>query len=300
MSAALPSGLLVVALGGNALAAPGGRSEPGPEREAVARAVEELVPLARRGTRLLVVHGNGPQVGRLLGALGDVRHLDVAAAQSQGELGYLLAEALDARLGDGSALAVLTRVRVDPGDPAFERPTKPVGPLLSAPSPGFDCARTPDGVGWRRVVASPRPLAVLEEAALAALLARHHVVAGGGGGVAVVGEGAARRAPPAVVDKDWTAALLACRLGAEGLLFVTDVPHVFEGFGRPERRALARLDLREARQHLAAGEFAPGSMGPKVEAAIQFVEARRRRVWITALGAVHTALAGEAGTRIDP
>jgi carbamate kinase len=292
--------LLVVALGGNALAAPDGRSDLGPEREAVARAVEELAPLARSGARLLVVHGNGPQVGRLLHAVGDVRHLDVAAAQSQGELGYLLVEALDDRLGDGSALAVLTRVGVDPDDPAFEHPSKPVGPVLPRPALELACAPTPDGRGWRRVVASPRPRAVLEEEALRALLLRHHVVAGGGGGVAVTRDGGARRAPPAVVDKDWTAALLARRLGAEGLLFVTDVPSVFEGFARRAQRALPRLDAAEARRRLAAGEFAPGSMGPKVEAAIEFVEARRRAAWITGLGAVAAVLRGEAGTRIEP
>jgi len=293
--------LYVVALGGNAVSPPRGDLSFATERAAIDGAAAELVALARTGARLLVVHGNGPQVGRLLGAggLGDPECLDVHVAQTQGELGYLLAEALDARLGrDGAAL--VTRVLVDERDPAFAHPTKPIGAVLPAAPAGVPAARVPDGSGWRRVVASPRPVRVLEQGAIAALLATHHVVAGGGGGVPLAGSGSSRRPRPAVVDKDWVAALLAGALSAERLVFVTDVSHAFERFGRADQREMHTLSVGEARAHLAAGTFAPGSMAPKVESAVEFVEATRRPAVITTIGSLERALRGATGTTIRP
>jgi len=294
--------LYVVALGGNAVSPPRGDLSFATERAAIDGAAAELVALARTGARLLVVHGNGPQVGRLLGAggLGDPECLDVHVAQTQGELGYLLAEALDARLGRDACAALVTRVLVDERDPVFAHPTKPIGAVLPAAPAGVPAAREPDGSGWRRVVASPRPVQVIEQAAIAALLATHHVVAGGGGGVPLAGSGSSRRPRPAVVDKDWVAALLAGALAAERLVFVTDVSHVFERFGRADQREIHTLSLVEARAHLAAGTFAPGSMAPKVESAIEFVEATRRPAVITTIGSLERALRGATGTTIRP
>jgi carbamate kinase len=294
--------LTVVALGGNALSPPGGVLALAEERRRIAGAAVELAALARPGARLLVVHGNGPQVGRLLAApgLGDPEQLDVHVAQTQGELGYLLADALDAALGRARTAALVTRVLVAPDDPAFGAPAKPVGAVLPERPRDLPAALTPDGGGWRRVVASPRPTAVIEERAIASLLGAHHVIAGGGGGVALVGESDAHVPCPAVVDKDWVASLLARRLDAAGLVFVTDVSHAFEGFGALDARPLARLGPAEARARLARGVFAPGSMAPKVEAAVEFAEATGRAALIAPLGGVEAALRGAGGTRIVP
>jgi carbamate kinase len=300
-AAAVPS-LLVVALGGNAISPPRGDLAIAEERAVIARAAAELAAVARGRTRLLVVHGNGPQVGRLLIApgIGDPESIDVHVAQTQGELGYLLAEGLEAQLNGERCVAIVTRVLIDATDPAFAHPTKPVGAVLQSVPPGVPAVRVPDGTGWRRVVASPRPLSVVEEAAIAALLPTHHVVAGGGGGVALAASAAARHAQPAVIDKDWVAALLAVRFGAERLLFVTDVSHAFDRFGGPEQEAIHSMRIAEARRRLAEGVFAPGSMAPKVESALQFVEATGRTAVIATIGHVAAALAGSSGTTIRP
>lgn len=292
-------GLLVVALGGNAVSPPRGGLTFAVERELIARAAAELAPLATAGARLLVVHGNGPQVGRLLGAESDddPADLDVLVAQTQGELGYLLVEALEAHLGAGACAALITRVVVAADDPGFATPTKPVGRVLAA-RPAGPAVRVGDGSGWRRVVASPRPLEVVDLDAVRRLLATTHVVAGGGGGVALARAGARCEARAAVVDKDWTAALLATRLGAERLLYVTDVAAACDDFGTAGQRAIARLSVAEARARLAAGAFPPGSMGPKIASAVEFVAATGRPALITTLGAVATALAGAAGTTV--
>jgi carbamate kinase len=295
------AGLVVLAVGGHAVSPPAGDLSFGGERAAVARTVAEVAPLARGGARLLVVHGNGPQVGRLLRAHGGSEAtLDIHVAQTQGELGYLLSEALDAALGADTAVALVTRVVVDPDDAAFRTPDKPVGPVLSAPPPDGPSAPTPDGRGWRRVVASPRPRTVVELDTIRALLARRHVVAGGGGGVPLACGNGTRRPCPAVVDKDWVAALLAEALGARRLVFVTDVSRAFDDFGTPHARPIHVMTTAEARDRLARGVFARGSMAPKVESAVGFVEATGRPAVITTIGKIHAALAGEAGTTVTP
>ena len=298
-----PLPLVVIALGGNAITPPRGELSFGVERRVIAAAVDELAALARAGNRLLVVHGNGPQVGRLLAApdLGDPESIDVHVAQTQGELGYLIAERLDAALGGNAAVAVITRVLVNPHDPAFARPTKPVGAVLPAPPDGVPSMRMADGRGWRRVVASPRPLAVVESDAVATLLRTHHVVAGGGGGVALGDTAGSSRGPQAaVVDKDYTAALLAVTMRAERLVFVTDVTHAFDRFGGEDQAAIHTMPVGDAATRLAAGVFAPGSMGPKVESAVQFVTATGRPAVIATVGHLAAALRSESGTTIRP
>ena len=291
--------LTVVALGGNALAPPRGGMTIAAERETAARTAAELAGLARAGARLLVVHGNGPQVGRLLAAAdrGNAGHLDVHVAQTQGELGYLLAQGLDGCLLDGDhAIALVTRVVVSESDRAFREPTKPIGPTLAVPPAGEPARPVPGG--WRRVVASPRPIEVVECEAIAALLARYHVVAGGGGGVPLVGPPGARRPVPAVVDKDWVASLLAIALGAEGLIFVTDVDAAYEQYGGRAPCRIQAIAPGAARTRLAAGVFGPGSMAPKIESAVEFVEATGRRAVFSAAGAMDAALRGTAGTAV--
>jgi carbamate kinase len=289
--------ITVVALGGNAVSPPGGDLSIAAERPVIEHAIGEIGGLAEDGKRLLLVHGNGPQVGRLL-VHGGGDGLDVYVAQSQGELGYLLAEALDRRLGGAPAVAVITRTIVDAEDPAFEAPDKPIGPIAAAPGQTGTWRPAPGGRGWRQVVASPRPRGVLEVDAIRALLASRHVIAGGGGGVAITGRGPGRSAPPAVVDKDWVASLLAVTLDADRLIFITDVPRAFDGFGSTRAEPIASLSLAAARQRLAQGVFAPGSMAPKIEAAVLYAEATGRPALIAGLGGLAAALTGTGGTTI--
>ncbi len=297
-----PRPLVVIGLGGNAISPPRGALAIGAERAVVSAAAAELASLIRGGVRLLVVHGNGPQVGRLLSApgLGDPDNLDVHVAQTQGELGYLLAEAVDAELGTDACVAVVTRAIVDADDPAFACPTKPVGAVLPAAPAGVPSVRTPDGSGWRRVVASPRPHAVVELPAIATLLRTHHVIAGGGGGVPLRATGPRRVPCAAVIDKDWIAALLAVALDADTLVFITDVSHAFDRFGHESQEPIAAMSVSDARRRLADGVFAPGSMRPKVESALQFVSATGRAATIATVGHMDAALRGAAGTTIGP
>ncbi|MBI4729413.1 MAG: carbamate kinase [Acidobacteria bacterium] len=306
---------IVVALGGNAIQTREERGTASEERAAVREACEGLASLAASGHELIVTHGNGPQVGRLLLLNASApRHvvpmpLDLLVAQTQGELGCVLQQELGPALARAGAarpvVAIVTQVLVDASDPAFLRPAKPVGPYLSDEEAtalrraGVAVGRAPRG-GWRRLVASPRPREIVEEEALRALVAAGAVpVACGGGGVPVLREGEALRGVEAVVDKDRAAALLVRASGADLLLILTDVDHVFSGFGTPEARPLARLTVAEARGGLERGEFPAGSMGPKIEAAIEVVESGARAV-ITSLEAAAAAVEGRAGTSIGP
>lgn len=265
--------LLVVALGGNALNPPAQDQSYAAERTAASHAGQQLAALAQQGWRLLVVHGNGPQVGRLLADEADTAHLDIHVAQTQGELGYLLAESLELACGQPTC-ALLTRALVDPADPAFAHPSKPIGPLLPV-QPVHGTSVQLAG-GWRRTVASPRPLQVVETAAIAALLHTQHVIAGGGGGIAISRAGASSQGQAGVIDKDWIAARLAIELQAQALVFATNVAGVEAGHGTPRARVYPRLSLDRARALLAQGELGAGSMAPKVESAADFVAATGR------------------------
>ncbi|MBI3782447.1 MAG: carbamate kinase [Deltaproteobacteria bacterium] len=294
--------IIAIALGGNAISPPRGALAFDEERALIDRAASELAVLAGAGNRLLIVHGNGPQVGRLLNpgdhSTSSAQELDIRVAQTQGELGYLIVDALDRHLGGPSAVAVITRVLVDPHDAAFATPTKSIGPVLSQ-QPAGPAVRLSAG-GWRRVVASPRPLAVVEETAISALLSTHHVVAGGGGGVPLGSTPASHPPQAAVVDKDWVAALLAVKVGAAELIFVTDVEHACDGFESTHQRPIERMTTRQAQEKLAAGAFAPGSMAPKIEAAITYAANTGRGARIAALGSIAAARDGKSGTLIVP
>lgn len=265
---------MVVALGGNALSpAKTDDRHYTVERANATRSGRALARLAGRGYRLVVVHGNGPQVGRLMQADQDQQldNLDIHVAQTQGELGYLLMSALAA-----PAVCLVTRVVVgaDAGPPL-----KPVGPILHV-RPGEGTAAVEVDGGWRRLVPSPRPTAVLDLDAIAALLPTHHVIAGGGGGVPLTDDGSPVRA---VVDKDWVASLLAVALDAEHLIFATDVDGVYEHFGEAGSRRLERLSMARGRRLLQAGVLGAGSMAPKVESALEFVAATGRQAHICSL-----------------
>ncbi|MCA1822997.1 MAG: carbamate kinase [Frankia sp.] len=307
----------VVALGGNALSPPTGAGGVEEIRSALDVVAGPLADLVARGDSLVLTHGNGPQVGRILlqqqaaAAVVPPMPMDVCGAESVGQLGYLLAQSIDSALAARGlatrALCVLTRVVVDPADPAFHRPTKPVGPAYDEAEARRLAATTdhafvamPDG-RWRRVVPSPRPVRIVEEDALVELCGRADVViAAGGGGVPVVDDDGRLHGVDAVIDKDLTAARLAWLCAADVLLLLSDVAAVMRGFGTPDATAITRLTTREARELHHAGAFPAGSMGPKVEAACEFVEATGARAVITDLGSLLAAVDGVAGTQVVP
>ena len=305
---------VVLAIGGNALA-PAGLGDFAGQEERARGVAETAVALLDSGRRLLMVHGNGPQVGALAMAQEAVAReipmqpLFVLGAMTQGQLGYLLSQAIgDALASSGrprAVAAVMTQVVVRHDDPAFARPTKPIGPFFSegrarrlAAARGWDVAEDA-GRGWRRVVASPEPVEVVEASEIRRLLDEGEVVvACGGGGVPVAREGDELVGVDAVIDKDFAAALIGGLVGATSLLLLTGVDRVALDYGTPEERPLDRMTIAEARAHLADGQFPAGSMGPKVEAAAQFIEAGGREAVITSVERVADAMAGDTGTRI--
>ena len=307
---------VVVALGGNALSPAHGNGSVEELRQVLTGTADALADLVAAGTSLVLTHGNGPQVGRLLLqqelAADQVppMPMDVCGALSQGQLGYLVAQALDnalrARGLASRVLTLVTQVVVDGRDPAFRRPSKPVGPSYEravaqeiARTSGHVFARQPDG-GWRRVVASPRPWRFVEQAPLLALVdSGHVVVAAGGGGVPVVEHRGLLRGVEAVVDKDRTAALLTTAVRADALLILTEVAEVQIGFGTPAAQKLSSLTVAQARALLTSGEFPSGSMGPKVEACAD-VASTGRQAAIGRLSEASAVLAGTAGTAFVP
>jgi len=281
-------------------------------------ACELLVPVFRSGYRAVLTHGNGPVVGNILFRMALTSKslvpmpMDVCVAHSQGGIGYMLQQSLAnvlARHGiRASVSSIVTEVEVDPNDPAFTHPTKPVGRFFSeadarriASETGWDFVED-SGRGWRRVVPSPLPLAILDTPAINALLAAGVIpIAAGGGGIPVVrAPGGGYRGVAAVVDKDLTSGLLAADVGAGQLVMLTGVERVALDFGKPTQRSIERLTVAEARKHLADGQFPPGSMGPKISAALQFIERGGPRAVITSLDKLDLALDGRAGTAIVP
>ena len=307
---------VVIALGGNAVSPGQATGSVEEMRSALAETASVLADLVAAGTSLVLTHGNGPQVGRLLLqqelASSEVppMPMDVCGALSQGQLGYLIAQSLDNELRrrslDVRVLTLVTQVVVDGRDPAFRRPSKPVGPSYERPqaqaiahATGHVFAIQPDK-RWRRVVASPKPVRFVEEGPLRALVdSGHVVVAAGGGGVPVVEDRGQLHGVEAVVDKDRTAALLVSAVGADMLLVLTEVSQVQVGYGTDRARSLDRLTVAQARELLAAGEFPEGSMGPKVEACAQVAE-NGGRAAIGALSEAAAVLAGTAGTLFVP
>jgi carbamate kinase len=299
---------IVTALGGNALLRRGEPLSADRQRRNVGIAAAALAPLAGQH-QLVITHGNGPQVGLLAlqgegGQAGEGYPLDVLDAETEGMIGYLIEQELVNRLPPERRCAtLLTQIEVSPLDPAFQHPSKPIGPLYAeaeahalAAQRGWAIA--PDGPAFRRVVPSPEPRRILEQEIIAWLVGQGVVViCAGGGGIPVV-----RRADggligvEAVIDKDLASALLAVGLRADRLLLLTDVSAVHSGWGGPEPRPIRRIAVAEWRRQ----RFAPGSMAPKVEAACRFVEQTGGRAGIGALGDAAAILRGEAGTLVVP
>jgi len=299
-------GLTVIALGGNALMQPGERGTAAEQRANLALTFRAIRPLLQEGP-FVITHGNGPQVGNellrqeLASAEAPPLPLYVAVAQTQAEIGALVAAELEPVAGR-PVTVVMTRVEVDEDDPAFENPTKPVGPFYDAARArtlkeerGW-AVKEDAGRGWRRVVPSPRPLQVLELESVRTLLERGVVVvAAGGGGVPVVSRNGGHEGIDAVIDKDHASALLAMGLGAKRLVILTQVPAVFQGFGTDDQRALDTLTPGED-DEIVHG-LPAGSMRPKVEAAFRFVRETDGEALITSAEAFEK---GEAGTRVLP
>ncbi len=303
---------LVVALGGNAMIGPDGGASPKAQREAIAVAMEPVAELVAAGHEVVLTHGNGPQVGNLLVKNALAAHLvppvplDWCGAQTQGTIGFTILDSLEAALASRGVqrpvTALVSRTRVHADDPGFDSPTKPVGRYLPREQAQVlidHGERWEDrGTrGWRRVVASPEPLEVLETQTVLTLLAAGHVVvAAGGGGIPVVRQSdGTLRGVEAVIDKDLTAALLATAVGADALVIATDVEHVAVGWGTPRERALGSVTPGELETYAAQGEFASGSMGPKVEAALRFVRSGGSRAVITELHRIADTLAADVG-----
>jgi carbamate kinase len=299
----------VIALGGNALMRPGERGTAAEQRANLRETCEALRPLLG-DDGLVVTHGNGPQVGNELvrqeRASDEVPPLPLylAVAQTQAEIGALIESEL-AAVAERPVICVLTHVRVDEDDPAFEQPTKPVGPFYSEEQArqleserGWAVAHDA-GRGWRRVVPSPEPLEIVELEAVRVLVAAGSIpVACGGGGIPVSSRNGRLSGLDAVIDKDRASSLLAIALGARRLVIVTDVDAVNRGWGTPAQEEVRVLDAASAEALLP--ELATGSMGPKLEAALAFAQATGNDGLITSAGSLGEALAGRAGTRITP
>ena len=305
---------IVIALGGNAL----GKNLP-EQMQAVQHTARAIVDLIEQGNEVIVVHGNGPQVGMIANAMTELTRSDpekyipcplsVCGAMSQGYIGYdlqnALREEMERRGITRGVATVLTQVEVDPADPAFANPTKPIGSFMTEDEAeqlkrdrGYDFVED-SGRGYRRVVASPKPKRIVELDTISSLVAANHVViACGGGGIPVEPTGNHHlKGAAAVIDKDFAAELLAESLDADYLVILTAVEKVAINFGKPDQQWLSELTPETAAQYVEEGQFAPGSMLPKVQAAVKFAESKGgRSALITLLDRAADGIAGKTGT----
>jgi carbamate kinase len=308
---------VLVSLGGNAILKHGQRGTAEEQEANVQNTAKHLVALLRKGERIAITHGNGPQVGNILLQNELAKEtlppmpLDVCGAESQGMIGYMLQRALGSELRLGGleipVTTIVSQTLVDPEDPAFKNPTKPVGPFYTdkeaqqlKETKGWHMI-SDSGRGYRRVVPSPTPLDILEKKTIIRLFETGTVVIGvGGGGVPVIRDKDGKlRGVEAVLDKDRTAALLGKILGVETLIILTDVGKVAINYGKRDQRNLDRMTVQECRKYLAEGQFPSGSMGPKIESAVSFLSGSSgKRVSIASLESAEEALEGRAGTTI--
>lgn len=307
---------VVIALGGNALG-----DTPLDQLAHVEAAIPALLSLIEQGHEIIITHGNGPQVGAINNAFQlaskedksiPTMPLPECTAMSQGYIGYHLQQSIVNELLRQAlpwhVATVVTQVAVDPDDPAFVVPTKPIGPFLTAAQAEKEMEKDPaslyvedSGRGWRRVVASPRPLDILEKESILNLLDHDYIViANGGGGIPVVKDDRGYRGIPAVIDKDLSAALLAEIVNAETLIILTAVDNVSINWGKPDQMSLGNVDVKTLEKYIEEGHFAPGSMLPKVQAAIGFVKSGPgRQAIICSLEKAPQAILGHAGTKIQ-
>jgi carbamate kinase len=306
--------IVLVALGGHAFIGMGEKGTISDHEKNAAAICEQLLTLVERDYNIVITHGNGPQVGNRLLATERTRAevpawpLDVLVAETEGSLGYVMQQALlnllRRRKLKRYVVTMVTQVLVDKHDPAFQAPTKPVGPFMTQEE--AERRRAADqwiivedaGRGWRRVVASPKPIKVVQRHMIKdSALAGHIVVAGGGGGIPIHRlENNDYEGIECVLDKDLTSAVLASEIGAELLVILTAVPKVYLHYGKPTQMALGAVTMEEIEQHIAAGHFPAGSMGPKIEAIHDFLQRGGKRGLITDPEHLRDALDGKAGT----
>jgi carbamate kinase len=304
---------VLLALGGNAMTSADGSARPTDQIAAAETAMASVADLVAQDAEVVITHGNGPQVGNLLvknelaASVVPPVPLDWCGAQTQATLGFVLMDALDAALLQRSVVrrtaAVITRTLVDADDPGFVKPTKPIGRYLSKEEASLlvDHGETWEDRGergWRRLVASPEPLEIIDAPAVSSLVdAGFIVIANGGGGIPVVRDDDGRlRGVEAVIDKDLGAALLARTVAADILVIATDVPNAVVRFGEPDARPIERISVQGLRSLAADGHFGSGSMGPKVDAACRFVERGGKCAVITNLDNILDGVAGKSGT----
>jgi carbamate kinase len=305
----------LIAVGGNSLIRAGESGHVDGQRANARRTADGIARIVASGYHIVVTHGNGPQVGAALlrseraGAHAYRQPLDVCVAETQGEIGYILEQALIAALAAAGlrteVVTAVCQVVVDPADPAFARPTKPIGPFMSQQAAeaardrlgwhvADDAAR-----GWRRVVPSPEPIDVVEEHVIAALFREGIVViTAGGGGIPVVRRDGSLQGIEAVIDKDAVSSLLASRLRVQQLVISTDVDHVYVNYRQANQRALERVTAEDLRAHYQAGQFPAGNMGPKILAALRFLERGGREAIITRDTLLARAIGGDGGTHV--
>lgn len=306
--------LAVVAIGGNAVNRPGERPTAENMLSAIKEAMGYLVDMLDEYD-IVITHGNGPQVGNILIQQEMAKEvippfpIDVNDAQTQGSLGYMIVQALRNRLAERGlnreVAALITQIVVDKNDEAFKKPSKPVGPFYTEEEArklmmekGW-IMKEDAGRGWRRVVPSPKPLDIVEKEVVRMLLKNGVIiVAAGGGGIPVVRENGVLKGVEAVIDKDRASALLAIEINADELIILTGVEKVALNYGKPNQTFVDKLTVEEALKYLKEGHFPAGSMGPKIEAAIDFVTATNRTCLITDMKKLKEALSGETGTRV--
>jgi carbamate kinase len=306
----------VVAFGGNALMGEDGNSTYAEQIIKTDILCNKLLFLFDMGYRILITHGNGPQVGNFLMQQECLAEnvppmpLEACNAMTQGQIGYMIGHRLRNTFTRNNikkpVIVFITQVVVSEDDPAFKNPTKFIGPFFNkvqseklSREEGW-LMKEDSGRGYRRIVASPRPIDIIEKEEIAEMAHKDFVViACGGGGIPVIrDEKGCLKGVPAVIDKDFAAEKIATFIGAELLLLITPVDRVAINFGTPEQKNLSKITLEEAERYFSEGHFAPGSMGPKIEAAIQFLRSGGKKAIITSLDCIESAIKGEAGTEI--
>jgi len=294
---------LIVALGGNALIKPGERGTPEQMINNLQAPIKQIAELSEK-YNIIITHGNGPQVGALLlqqEASDEITRmpLQILVAETQGQIGFLIESTLDEelmRLGtdlEKYFLTVLTYVEVDPDDKAFTRPTKPIGPAYKRKRSGY----VKTSKGWRRVVPSPKPIRIVQSREIKKLMQENFIVIScGGGGIPVIKEGPRFQGVEAVIDKDLASAKLGEQINAEILIIATDVEKVALNYGRVDYKYLDKVSTSDAKDYLRQGHFPPGSMGPKIQAVINFLESGGEQAIITSIEKIKEGLEGKAGT----
>ena len=305
----------VIAIGGNAIISEGQKGTLEEQFENVLKTCDPIIDLLEEGYNVVLTHGNGPHVGNALIKNDSAKHLvpaypmDACGAETQGLLGYVIKQAMENRIvqrGLKKEIAsVITQVKVDANDPGFINPTKPVGPFYSKEEAdqlisekGYVMIED-SGRGYRRVVASPKPLDILEKNIVKSLVKDNFlVIAVGGGGIPVVEKNQQVLGVEAVIDKDYASALLAEEIDADLLIILTGVEKVAVNFGKPDQAFLSEMTLSEAEKHMQDGQFPPGSMGPKIDAAMNFVRKGHGAAIITSIGKLKEAVKGHTGTKL--